>query len=80
MGSRKFHVTQPAMKVSSSSGGRAGSKSKETLSLVVFVVVVVVVQMIEAKFTELFRITPHFKGRSYLSTQATCKQNSHIRK
>lgn len=79
MGSRKFHVTQPAMKVSSSSGGRAGSKSKETLSLVVFIVVVVV-QMIEAKFTELFRITPHFKGRSYLSTQATCKQNSHIRK
>lgn len=79
MGSRKFHVTQPAMKVSSSNGGRAGSKSKETLSLVVFIVVVVV-QMIEAKFTELFRITPHFKGRSYLSTQATCKQNSHIRK
>lgn len=71
MGSRKFHVTQPAMKVSSSNGGRAGSKSKETLSLVVFiVVVVVVVQMIEAKFTELFRITPHFKGRSYLSTQS----------
>lgn len=69
MGSRKFHVTQPAMKVSSSSGGRAGSKSKETLSLVVFIVVVVV-QMIEAKFTELFRITPHFKGRSYLSTQS----------
>lgn len=78
MGSRKFHVTQPAIKVSSSSG-RAGSKSKEILLFVAFIIVVVV-QVVAAKFTELFRITPCFKGRCYLSTESTCNQNSHIRK